>query len=132
MLHVCYNPPPDATPSPQVSTAEAAELELIIGDDVSCADPGEGSLTGDFVVEDTAGEDDDELWGEAVAFGVAMPAGTHSLKLCVRGGTGISVDSITFDLVSELSGPGGDGTVGADVWYSRSGGRSGIWAWLVG
>ena len=96
---------------PKVSTIQTADLELIIGDGVSCADPGDGSLTGDVTVEDTTttGEDGG-LWGEIVVPEVAMPAGTHSLKLCVRGGVGIDVDSIAFDLVSDgEERPGGRG-----------------------
>lgn len=52
-----------------------------------------------MAVEDTTGGDSG-LWGEVVVSGVAMPAGTHNLKLCVGGGVGIGVDSITFDSVS--------------------------------
>eukprot|EP00903_Cladosiphon_okamuranus_P010049 g9528.t1 len=86
----------------QVSTTEAADLELIVGDDVTCAEPGDGSITGIVVVEGTRGEDGEE-WGEVVVSEVEMPAGTLSLKLCVRGGVGIGVDRITFGLVSGAS-----------------------------
>lgn len=84
----------------QVSTTEAADLELIIGDTgddtITCANPGEGSLTGVFMVDATGAGS----WGTTVVSEQAMTGGTYSLKLCVTGGVGISVDSVRFDLVS--------------------------------
>ncbi len=95
------NPPPSTF---QVSTAEAADVSLVIGEGLSCADPGNGSLTGDVSVAATGVEG---VWGATVVSGVAMKKGTHSLKLCVGGGVGINVDSIKFDLVSERSAQAG-------------------------
>lgn len=83
----------------QVSTSEVAVLQLIIGDNATCANPGESSITENVTVGATGG---DGLWGTTVVAGAEFPAGTHSLKLCVLGGVGISVDSVQFDLVSSL------------------------------
>ncbi|CAM9253362.1 unnamed protein product [Ectocarpus fasciculatus] len=83
----------------EVSATEAADLELIIGDtgddNITCANPGEGSLTGVFTVDATGAGS----WGAAVVSEQAMTVGTYSLKLCVKGGVGVSVDSVRFDLV---------------------------------
>lgn len=75
-----------------------------------------------MTVEDTTGEEEgDDTWGEVVVAGVAMPAGTHSLKLCGRGGVGIRVDSMSFELVSGPGAGAGGGGAGFVRGRSRSG-----------
>lgn len=81
----------------QVSTVEAAALQVVIGDGLTCAEPGAGNLTGIFAAEATG---DNGEWGVTTVSAISIPAGTHSLKLCVTGGVGLSVDSVTFTNVS--------------------------------
>ncbi|CAM9866586.1 unnamed protein product, partial [Hapterophycus canaliculatus] len=54
-----------------------------------------GSITANITVGATGGEG---FWGTTLVAGTVMPAGTHSLNLCVSGGGGISVDSLHFEL----------------------------------
>lgn len=75
-------------------------LQLVIGDNATCANPGDGSIIAENITVGATGGDG--LWGATVVGGTAIPAGTHSLKLCVLGGVGISVDSLQFELVSAL------------------------------
>ncbi|CAM9493067.1 unnamed protein product [Scytosiphon promiscuus] len=80
----------------EVSAPNVAVLQLVIGDNATCANPGEGSIMENVTVGATGG---DGFWGTTAVAGTAIPAGTHSLKLCVSGGAGISVDSMQFELV---------------------------------
>lgn len=83
----------------QVSTTAPASFQLIAGDAFTCANPGTGNVTGVLAIEATG---DGGVWGTTVVPLVTMPEGSYSLKLCIWGGLGTDVDTITFDLVGGL------------------------------
>ena len=72
----------------------------MIGEDTNCSDPSAISLTGLVAVEATGGFGQ---WGSVDIASIAMPQGNYTLKLCVTGGVGTDVDSITFDLVGYIT-----------------------------
>lgn len=82
-----------------MSSTENAAVQLLLGDDANCSIPGSGSpMTEALAVQATGPVSGD--WGTVNAAGVSVPAGSHSVKLCVVGGVGTNVDRITFALVS--------------------------------
>lgn len=81
-----------------MSTPEAASVQFLVGDNANCSIPGTGmEITEPLAIPATGGT---AQWDFVSVYGVWAPAGSHSLKLCVKGGVGTHVDRITFVLVS--------------------------------
>lgn len=78
-------------------------MKLLIGDNANCSVEGTGVALTEALAVPATGDTDGE-WGTLVVPEVSMPAGTHSLKLCMLGGVGTSVDTITFTPVSNGQG----------------------------
>ncbi|CAM9229006.1 unnamed protein product [Discosporangium mesarthrocarpum] len=95
-----------------VATTEAAALQLVLDAETGCTVVSEGgtgsSLMGSVEVIATGGEGE---FGVASFSGVVVPEGAHTLKVCIEGGVGLSLDMMTFNLVTtELEAPSSAGT----------------------
>lgn len=84
----------------QYSTSAAAAIQLIMGGGATCGNPegyGGAALTAVLAAgaTGTSGK-----WDTLTIPRVSIPEGSHRLKICVSGGLGINIDSLTFTLVS--------------------------------
>lgn len=82
-------------------TPEAAAFQLVVGDDANCSISGSGiELTEMVAISPTLNATNGTQWEEVTVNDVWIPAGEHSLKLCVHGGVGTHVDRLAFAVVS--------------------------------
>lgn len=82
----------------QATSTASSAFKLLRGDNADCSDP----YSGDILTEDLAVHSSEEQldeWMTVEANNVWMEAGTHKLMLCVLGGLGVNVDTITFEPV---------------------------------